>query len=156
MAVESPGSRGGFVLLEAIIALTILAMTAGTVLRSFSQSFSAARRLEVRTQAQFLAQQLLDEFEIDPPVQGASEVRGFGDDYWEYTYVVDVEYEYPDYDEANVHEDIGNFFPLRIITIDIYYDNGRNKAFRPVASLTSGIMGFERFSQTSKRQFQIF
>ena len=102
-------SRGrGFVLLEVIIALTILTVTVSTVLRSFSQSLSAVRQVEVQTQAAFFAQQLLDEFEIFPPVEGAHE-GGFGDDYWEYYWEATVDYEDPDYDEANQHDEVAQF-----------------------------------------------
>ncbi len=95
--------RRGFVLLEVIISLTILAVTVAAVLRSFSQSLSALRILEVQTQAEFFAQQLLDEFEINPPREGVTEM-GFGDDYAAYSYVVDVEYIAPDYDDTNRHD----------------------------------------------------
>ena len=146
--------RGGFVLLEVIISLTILAVTVTAVLRSFSQSFSAARQLEVITQAAFFAQQLLDEFEINPPEEGENE-GGFGDDYIDYYYIVDVEYEAPDYDETNRSDEIRTFFPLRRMRIDIYYDNGRNKAMRAI-SLDTAIMGFERFSSAAKLQLRQF
>ena len=146
--------RRGFVLLEVIISLTILAVTVAAVLRSFSQSLSALRILEVQTQAEFFAHQLLDEFEINPPGEGVAEM-GFGDDYAAYSYVVDVEYIAPDYDETNRHDEILRFMPMRVFTIEIFYDNGRNKPFRAI-TIDSAIMGFERFSIEARRELHHF
>lgn len=140
--------------MEVLIALTILAVTVAAALRSFSQSLSAVRQLEVRTTASFFAEQLLDEFEINPPAEGKSE-GGFGDDYWQYYYKVDVSYEEPDYDDGNRHEDISNFFPLRNVSIEIFYDNGKNKAFRAI-EVNTAIMGFERYSREMKLQHENF
>ncbi len=143
-----------FVLLEVLIALTILGVTVSAILRSFSQSLSAVRRIEVQTQAAFFAHQLLDEFEINPPDEGTTE-GGFGDAYREYSYVATVRYEMPDYGESRVHKDIGQFFPLRLVAIEINYDNGRNAPFQ-AASIHSAIMGFERFSEQAKKQLMNF
>ena len=140
--------RKAFVLLEVLISMTIIAITLSAVLRSFSQSLKAVRKLEVETQAAFFAQQLLDEFEINPPEEGRTE-GGFGDDYWQYYFLVEVEYEEPNYDEANRHEEVNQFFPFRTIHIEIRYDNGIIKPFRAL-SVDSAIMGFERFSAESK------
>lgn len=146
--------RKAFVLLEVLISMTIIAVTLSAVLRSFSQSLKAVRKLEVETQATFFAQQLLDEFEINPPEEGRLE-GGFGDDYWQYYFIVEIEYEEPDYDEGNRHEEISQFFPFRTIHIEIRYDNGIIKPFRAL-SVDSAIMGFERFSAESKTLLGIF
>ncbi len=146
------GIGRAFVLLEVIVSLTILAVTVTTILRSFSQSLSAARQLEARTQAVFFAQQLLDEFEINPPPEGSRE-GGFGDAYSEYSYMVRVEYEDPKYPGKRSSREIEHFYPQRMVTIDIYYDNGRNKPFLAL-TLDSALMGFERFSEQAKAQMQ--
>lgn len=147
--------RGGFVLLEVLLSLTILVIAVSASLSSFSQSLNAVRRLEVGTQAAFFAQQLLDEFEINPPEEGEHE-GGFGDDYWQYYYIVDVKYEDPDYEDVNRHDAIGQFFPLRLMTIEIFYDNGRNRPFRPLGKVSTAIIGYERFTRASKRQLRNF
>lgn len=147
--------RHGFVLLEVLLSLTILVIAVSASLRSFSQSLSAVRRLEVGTQAAFFAQQLLDEFEINPPEEGEHE-GGFGDDYWQYYYVIDVKYEDPEYEDVNRHDAVGQFFPLRLLKIEIFYDNGRNKPFRPLGEIHTAIIGYERFTRASKRQLRNF
>lgn len=140
-----------FILLEVVISLTIMAVAVSVALRSFSQSLRAARLLEVRTQAVFFAHQLLDEFEINPPPLGTSE-GGFGDDFAPYYYTVTVDYAQPEYTEINYNENVSNFFPMRLMTIEISYDDGRHKPIHAVR-LDTAIMGFERFSQEFKRQF---
>ena len=148
------GVKRGFVLLEVLISLTILAVTVAAVLRSFSQSLSAINRLEVETQALFFANQLMDEFEINPPMEGETE-GGFGDDYADYYFIVDTQYEYPEYDLRNRHDDVEQFFPLRTIKIDIFYDDGRRKKIRAL-SFESAIMGFERFSPEARQQNALY
>ncbi len=148
------GAKRAFVLLEVLVSLTILAVTVSAVLRSFSQSFNAARRLEVETQAGFFAQQLLDEFETNPPPEGASE-GGFGDDYRQYWFHVEVDYEYPDYESTSRREEISEFFPLRHITLEVNYDNGSTRAFRAIR-IESAIIGFERFTSEARSQLQFY
>ena len=58
--------------------------------------------------------------------------------------------------DVNRHDAIDQFFPLRLMTIDIYYDNGRNRAFRPIREVRTAIIGFERFTRAAKRQMQNF
>ena len=147
-------AKRSFTLLEVIVAMTILMFTITAILRSFSQSLSAIRQLEVRTQAGFFAQQLLDEFEIDPPDEGVHE-GGFGDDYAAYYYQVEVVYEMPEYREYNRHRSIEQFFPLRRFTIEIFYDDGYRKPIRAL-SIDSAIMGFERFAEEAKIQYGNF
>ena len=144
-----------FVLLEVLISLTILAVTVTATLRSFSQSLSAIRQLEVRTMANFFAQQILDEFELTPPYEEGESEGGFGDDYAEYYYTLKLEYEEPDYNDFNQHADVDRFFPMRIVTVDVYYDNGRNKPLH-AAHVTSAIMGFERYSREFKMLYGNF
>jgi type II secretion system protein I len=147
-------SRRAFVLLEVLVSLTILTVAVTAVLRSFSQSLRAVKMIEVETQAVFFAQQLLDEFEINPPEEGDHE-GGFGDAYKNYFYRATVEYEEPDYDEDNLHEEVAQFYPLRRLKIEIFYDNGISKPLR-AANLETAIMGFERFSHEAKQQMALY
>jgi type II secretion system protein I len=146
--------RAGFVMLEVLVALTILTFAVVAILNSFSKSFDATRRLEVETQAQFFARQLMDEFEVNPPPEGRHE-GGFGDAYGEYWFVVEVTYETPDYDDAFRIDEVERFFPYRRMHIEVHYDNGVQKSFRAIAYETA-IMGFERFSREHKSQYYIY
>lgn len=142
----------GFVLLEVILAITIMTFAIGAALRSFSQSLAAVRIMEVKSKAQYFAQQLLDEYELQPPVEGEYE-GGFGDDFWEYTYRVEIQYEEQDYDSTARSSDIDRYVPMRLLSIEIVFDNGVHEPF-VAATLKSAILGFEKFSQEARRQFQ--
>lgn len=143
-----------FALLEVLISITILAIVITTVLRSFSQSMAAVRKMEIRTKAFAFAQQLLDEYEVNPPPEG--EINGgFGDDYWEYSFTTRVEYEEPDYDLDNNGKDVKRFIPMRYISIQIHYDNGTLKPITP-CRIETAIMGFERFTPEARRQLLLY
>ena len=75
----------------------------------------------------------------------------FGDDYARYYYEVVVEYEEPNYDDTNRHEEIEQFVPFRKMKIEIFFDDGRHQPIRAI-TLDTAIMGFERFSYESRTQ----
>jgi len=148
-------SARAFVLLEVIIALTILTITVSAILRSFTQSLDAIRQLEVRTQAGFLAQELLDKYEagVLPNEEGIQE-GDFGETSPDFTYAAEIRYEYPDYKDVKA-DDIEQLFPTKALQIDIYYDNHRNRSFRAV-SISTAIMGFEHKSEQLKKESNDF
>lgn len=139
-----------FVLLEVIVSLTILTITVTMCLRSFSQSLMAARQLEIKTQAGFFARQLMDEYEVNPPDPGKRD-GGFGDDYAAYTFRVEIELEEPDYDRVNPPREVDELYQMRMLEIEIFYDDGRLPSFR-AAHVQSAIIGFDRFDHLAKRQ----
>lgn len=145
----------GFVLLEVLISLTILAVTISAVLRSLMLSLAAVRRLEVQTQSAFFARQLMDHFEFEPPEEGRSE-GGFGDDYRFYSYALNVEFEEPDYDDANMHDEVERYFPMRIFVLEIFYQDERMPEPFRALRLKSAVMGFERFTEQAKNQQLLF
>lgn len=140
--------QAGFVLLEVILSLTILAFAVAAFMRSFTHSINAAKQMEIRMQATFFAQQLLEEFEIYPPSEGETE-GGFGEAYKFYSYSLKMDYVDPKYQKVEGDEQIEQYFPLRKYAIEIHYDDGRMKKFTPV-KIDSAIMGFEKFTFTSK------
>lgn len=146
-----------FVLLEVIVAMAILGVAVAAFMRSFTQSLHAAKQMEIHTQAQFFARQLLDEFEIFPPEEGETE-GGFGEDYPFYFYRVDVRYVEPDYNRRvlEVPDDVEQLFAMREITLEIFYQDARmTDPVRPV-HLETAIMGLEKFSFESKRSYANF
>lgn len=148
------GARGAFALLEVMISITIIAIVVTSVLRSFTQSMAAVRKMEVRTKAQAFAQQLLDQYEVKPPPEGTIE-GGFGDEYWEYSFTAKVSYEEPEYDVESGKKDVKRFIPMKRIAISITFDNGALKPFRAY-ELETAIMGFERFSPEARRQQRLY
>jgi prepilin-type N-terminal cleavage/methylation domain-containing protein len=143
----------GFVLLEVVIALLILGVTMAALLRSFNQSLKATRLMEVQTQAAFFARQLTEEFEITPPPAGDSE-GGFGDAYRSYSFRANLTYVEPEYKGlGDLADGVSRFFPVRELTIDIYYDDGTRSQPLRVQHLSTALIGFEQFSQASKTSY---
>ena len=144
----------GFVLLEVILSLTILGIAVTAFMRSFNQSAQATRLMTVQTQAQFFARQLMEEFEISPPFEGEHE-GGFGDDYREYYWRATVIYEEPDYGGDLEDDNVKQFNVLRLLDIEIHYDNGRSAPWVPVRVETA-IVNYERFTKKSKQSYGLF
>lgn len=152
MRQPGPARARGFVMLEVILAITILGMAAFAFMHSFTQSLKAARMMEIQSQATLFARQLCEEFEYFPPEQGESE-GGFGDAYWQYAYRVTMEYEEPDYDEGDLDFDaIDRFFPMRQLVIEIIYDDGEKDPFVALR-VDTALVSFEQFSVESKRSY---
>jgi type II secretion system protein I len=147
--------RAGFVLLEVIVALTILGVAVAAFMRSFTLSLEAARKMEIQTQAVFFADQLMEYFEIMPPTEGERE-GGFGDDYRNYSYRVNVRYEEPEYRDVEVPDNIAELFKRRDYTLEIFYDNGRMKQPYAALRLDSSMIGFEKFSYQSRLTYANF
>lgn len=141
----------GFVLLEVIVSLTILGVAVAALMRSFTQSFRAAKIMEIQTQASFLAQQLMDEFEVYPPAERSADA-GFGDSYPNYWYRVKKEYVTPHYRLPGGKNDIDRFFATRMLTIEIHYQDATIKDF-VATRVNTAIVGFEKFSQGTKQSY---
>ena len=83
--------RGGFTLLEVMIAMAILAITLVTVYQSQSQSISMASSSRFLTTASLLAQGRMAEIDANPDPRGLSSGDGnFGDDFPGYTWRLEV------------------------------------------------------------------
>ena len=146
--------RRGFVLMEVIVSLTILGFAAAVCMRSFTQSIAASRIMEVQTQAQFFAQQLMHEFEIKPPDPGKKE-GGFGDDYKNYSFFVEVSLVDPRYRRQDRNDGIEQFFALREVDLEIRYDDGVHKPMVPI-KLSTAIVGFEKYSHATKESYGFY
>lgn len=65
--VEAEPSDSGFTVIEVLVALTVLAMSAAVLLAVFSQGLDRARSNQLRIEARNLAQSLLARVEAAPP-----------------------------------------------------------------------------------------
>ncbi len=82
--------RGGFTLLEVMIAMAILAITLVTVYQSQSQSISMAANSRFLTTASLLAQGRMAEIDAADPRGLASANGDFGEEFPGYTWQVEV------------------------------------------------------------------
>ena len=145
-----------FVMMEVLVTLVILGVALTAFLKSFSQSLSAAKTLEIQTQAIFFAKQLMDEFEISPPDYGSHE-GGFGDDYAAYTWKLELELaDEPNYrDVGSADNYVDQYFTMRIYHLEIHYDDGQNRVLKAFET-DSAIIAFEKFSRDSKVSYGNF
>lgn len=147
--------RSSFVLVEVILALTLLGIASMAFMKSFAYSLNAARKMEIVTQANFFAMQLLDEFEIFPPAEGRN-TGHFGEEFANYSYDVELTYVDPEYDrDVEVPDDIEQLFAERRLHLQIYYDDGVHHPFI-AAEVHTMLMGFEKFSSDSKMSYYNF
>lgn len=145
----------GFILLEVIVSMVIISVTVASILRCFSVSIRGTHNAEIATTATMLANELLQEFEIQLPeedqVSGDFQEDGFPFYYWEAN-IEEVEVDYPD---ISFEGEIEDFTNLTQITIDVYYDDGHRRPYRAV-HLVSYVTGLEKFTYESKRANKIY
>lgn len=141
--------HAGFVLLEVIVSLTILGVAVAFLMRSFTDSFQSAKKMEIYTQASFLAQQLMDEFEVYPPKENRVEA-GFGNSYPGYSYRVTKTYVEPKYNRLKTGKnEIQRFFATRMLEIEVHYQDEAIHDF-VACKVSTAIVGFEKFSPQTK------
>src|SRR5690349_15683206 len=148
---RSGHGRPGFVLLEVLLSLLILGIAVAAFMRSFTQSLSAARRIDVQTQAAFLAQRLLNQMEVTPPIEGKTS-GGFGDEFKNFSYLVTLEYDEPKYGKLDGDDNIEQYFPVRNVEVEIDYDDKVHTPFQAL-KFKSALLGFEKFTFNSKQSY---
>ncbi|MCX7015850.1 MAG: type II secretion system protein [Candidatus Sumerlaeota bacterium] len=146
--------NSGFVLLEVLISLTILGFTAATILRSFTQSLEAARRAQTINTATLLAEDLIEEVQVDPPGLGLHE-GDFGPDHPGYTYTLEVKDEDIDYRSVSRAREVEDLRPLRRLTLEVFYRDARHSTLRMI-HVDSAFIGLQKFSDAALREYQLF
>lgn len=112
-AQHSSGSRAGFTLIEALVALTILAVASVGLIRATEAHVDQVRGLQTRAIAQWIAENRLIELQVDPAgAMDQSDRVEMLDRGWNVVVRADAS-EDPD---------------LRRITIDVSPEGGRNTA----------------------------
>jgi hypothetical protein len=82
-----PESKHGWVLLEAIVALTVLSVGVWAVNRALQDALLTRAMAQDYTQARFFLEQVISELELQPVLaEGASKSGTFGDDYPRFSY----------------------------------------------------------------------
>lgn len=155
-----PSSRAAsFVLLEVTLSMMILAVVLAGLLRGFVLSMSGIRETRITNMASLLAESLMEDYEIEPPLEGrkegdfAEDIR-FGEAFANYRWERDVEEIDVDYDEIP-RDPLQEPEPLFELELRIYYDDGIHRPFMPV-SITTYLLDTQLFTDDAIQSNQLF
>jgi len=148
-------ARGGFVLLEVLVAMVILGISVATLMRSFTISMAAISKNDVTTQGCVLAESLLEGLEAKPPDAGTITGDFSDDGYPYYSYELHVYDQDIKYKDLPGNEKVDNLRSLKIVNLKITYDNEHTKAVVPV-DVSLILPPIERFSYQSKFLNELF
>ncbi len=148
--------NGGFLLLEVIVSLVILGITVAAIMRSFTVSMNAIRRIDVTTQACVLAEGFLQDLELEPEKarsgRGTFEQEGYPDFSWELT-VEDEEVRYKNLQTKVKARDLRG---IRHTTLVITYQNASMRSPTQVLETHLYLLPIERFRFDSKFYNELF
>lgn len=146
----------GFVLLEVLVALVIISIGATAVLRSLQQSLKAARQAEIINRAALLAESLVEEIQINPPLEGKYD-GGFGEDAPDYRYELVVEEEKLRYRGSQRKADEDDFRPVKMAHIEIFLDRpDQDERSARIIKIDSAILGMQKFSGAALNHYQLY
>ena len=152
--------RRSFVLLEVTIALVILGVSMGAVLRGFMIGFYSLKEIRLIEEASLLAETMLEDYELEPPPEGDREGffvddPRFGEAFANYEWVRDVEEEELRYSGEVPRDPLQELEPLYRIRLEIWYDDGESRRFMPIAVETY-LLDTTIFSQEAIQANQLF
>ncbi len=152
-------ARRGFVLLEVMLALLILAVAMTAILRGFIMSLGAIRENTIMLNASLLVETLMDDYELEPPVDGRAEGgfaedSRFGEEWANYFWERDVEEEEIDYD-GFPRNPLQEQEPINYMTLRIIYDDGQYRRFTPI-ELKTALIPAEIYSSDAVQSSQLF
>jgi type II secretion system protein I len=146
----------GFILLEVLVALVILGIAVGTIMRSFTLSMAAIRKNDVSTQAFVLAESMLQNLEVKPPSGKGKQSGSFeADGYPNYLWQVETKEEEIRYKHLKTASRIENLKTLNHVKLKLTYDDRTNKVQTPV-DVDLILPPIERFSYQSKFLNELF
>lgn len=146
--------RAGFVLLEVIVSLVILGISIATLMRSFQLSLAAIRKNDVVTLACVLAEQKLQELEVNPEKASSGSGTFEEQGYPNYSWDIKIQEEEIKYHGLKLKNKV-TFLPLKHVFVKISYDDKKIKAFSPL-QIETYLMPIERFSYQAKFQNELF
>jgi type II secretory pathway pseudopilin PulG len=148
-----------FVLLEVILSLMILSIVLTTLLRGFVIALGVIRETRIVSTATLLAESLLEDYELEPPLPGSrdglfSDDPRFGSAFAAYRWerrVDEVSIRYARVPRNPLQEPE----PLYRLELSIVYDDGRHRRFTPMR-LTTYLLDTELFSDEALQENQLF
>lgn len=151
--------KSGFVLLEVTLAIVILAVVMTALLRGFLIAMYSVKRIEVTAVATQLAESLMEDYELEPPVRGRADGefaddQRFGEEFANFQWRREVEIVEAEYDDIP-RNPLREPEPLYKMNLQIWYDDGRNDPFLPI-QINTYLMRPEIFSRQATLSNQLF
>ncbi len=148
-----------FILLEVMLALLILAVAMTAILRGFIMSLGTIRENTIMMKSSLLVETLLDDYELEPPVDGRADGsfaddKRFGPEWKSYFWERDVEEEDVDYD-GFASDPLQEREPILFMTLRIVYDDGQYRRFVPI-EVETALLPSEVFTRESLQSSQLF
>jgi type II secretory pathway pseudopilin PulG len=152
----------GFILLEVLVAMVIVAVVFVAVLRGCYLALGMSKKVRANEQAIFLAESLLADYELEPPVEDFEREGSFGDDprfgeeFAGFTYRIRATEEDIRYREKPKGKPRQDLEPLVHMTIDIFHQpKGRDEPQR-LLTLNTYVPEPTIFSNEALQSNQLF
>ena len=151
--------KASFILLEVIVAMLILAVGMTAILRGFMMALSTIRENRVIEQAALLAETLMDDYEVEPPLDGKKDGAfedddRFGDDYAFFYWERDVDEEKLKYNDRP-RNPLQELEPVYDMELKIIYDDGNYRRFEAIVIHTR-LSDIQLFSDDAIQANQLF
>lgn len=153
--------RRAFVLLEVLVAMVILSVAFLAILRGLFTGLRSMRNLRITEQCMYLADSLMQDFELESPNEGiwkgdfSYDPDRFGDQFNNYSYEVEVreiEVRYRAKAKGRLRQELE---PLYEATVRINYTDGGGNTATRFATKTY-LPDFTVFTDTSLQANQLF
>jgi len=148
-----PLRRSGYLLLEVILSVIILGMSAMVLLRAYSVSMNTVMKAEIVTTATLLADGLVERLDLEGgSFKQGKESGDFGAGFPGYSWEISVTEQRVRYDDDGVKAD--DIEPLCTVDVTIVYRRADERAYVPLAFSYHPIR-LELFTQKSKFENQL-
>ncbi|MDX2175794.1 MAG: type II secretion system protein [Candidatus Sumerlaeia bacterium] len=154
-------SRRGYILLEVLVAVVIMAVAFVGILKGFGVALHTMSQIRVNEQAMYLGQTLMDDLELEPPDAGSYEGRftddpaRFGDEFASFGYRIEVDEEKPRYKEDPKGKPLQDLETFYRVDIAITHTDKRDRE-RTVLTLNTIVIEATLFSDQSLQSNQVF
>jgi hypothetical protein len=151
-------TRAAFVLLEVTLSLLILAVTMGAALRAYIMGMNAIRENRILTVATLMAETLMDDLEIEPPIPGRmggsfKDDPRFGEAYSVWSWERMIEEEEIKYEQKS-NNPLQEAEPLYTMELKILYDDGTRQ--RTPLIINTFLMSASIYSDATIQTNQLF
>lgn len=152
----------GFVLLEVMISIVIIAIAVVALLKGFVISLDRLNKIRREEQALYLARSVMDDLQLNPPPARTfegnfSDDPRYGDDFTGWRYRIEVEAEEPDYTErpaGTINQDLEQIYYVHLEIL--LAQDERSREATPVISVYTALMEADVFGTKAIQENQLF